>query len=230
MGSPKLVRPIPALALELWVALASVPAAGSDIRARGVPSIRLFSADDGIPQSSINAVAFAPDGLLWIGTQGGPAFYDGRRFTPVSLLTSETSSWVQAITATHDGAVWLGMSAGRILRYANGTFTAFGADEGLTGEKPIRTLAEAPLGNGFALWAGRVDGLYRLEGARWTRVELWPGIENLDVHALSAGTRSTGEPTLWVGTNHGLLHCEDRRCAPLETGVIRLEELDAPRH
>jgi ligand-binding sensor domain-containing protein len=146
MGSPRRIHALPALAIGLWVALASAPAAASDIRARGVPSIRVFSVDDGIPQSTINAVAFAPDGLLWIGTQSGSAFYDGRRFTPVSLPPSEASSWVQTIAATHDGAVRLGMSAGRILRYAGGTFTVFGANEGLIEEQQIRTLAEAPPG------------------------------------------------------------------------------------
>ncbi|UQA64036.1 hypothetical protein E8A73_047210 [Polyangium aurulentum] len=154
---------------------------------------------------------------MWIGTQAGPAFYDGRRFTPLALPPAQTSSAVRAIGATRDGAVWFGMYTGQILRHAEGTFTRFGAGEGLTAEKQICAIVEAPSGNGPALWAGGFDGLYRLEGERWTRPSLGPGLERVDVRALHPGTLPTGEPTLWVGTGRGLFHCEDHRCAPFES-------------
>jgi len=208
------------VALALALAAASATArAGADIRAHGVPSIRAFGADDGIPQSSINAIAFEPGGRLWVGTQGGPASYDGRRFTPLELPTEGASSWVQAIAATHDGAVWFGMMTGHAFRYAAGSFTRFGPAEGLTSAKAFRTIVEAPARGGRALWGGTLDGLYVFEGARWARVELGPGFEHPDVRALSPGTLPDGQPTLWVGTGKGLLHCEDRRCAPLGPGA-----------
>lgn len=82
---------------------------------------------------------------------------------------------MQAVAATRHGAVWFGMITGHILRYAEGTFTRFGTGEGLMVEKPVRVLAEAPLGKGFALWAGTADGLYRLDGAGWEWIELGAG-------------------------------------------------------
>ncbi|WP_437760064.1 ATP-binding protein [Sorangium sp. So ce1389] len=194
----------------------NTPAAG-DLRARGAPSMRVFNAEDGIPQITINAIAFEPGGRLWIGTQNGAASYDGRRFTPLPLPTGGGSSWIQAVAAAQDGAVHFGMLTGQVIRYAAGRFTRFGAAEGLTGEKPIRTLLEAPTGRGRALWVGTIDGLYRLDGERWTRVDLGPGFEHPDVRALHATTLPGGEPALWVGSGDGLFRCDDRGCARFAT-------------
>jgi ligand-binding sensor domain-containing protein len=209
---------VAALAAVLAAAPARPSSAAADIRARGVPWIRVFGTDHGIPQSTIEAIAFDAAGRLWIGTQGGPAFYDGRRFTPLSLPPAQRSTWVRSVGATRDGAVWFGMGTGHILRYAGGTFARFGAAEGLSAERDVTAIVEAPLGQGSALWAATLDGLYRLEGERWARVELGSGLlEHPDVRTLSPGTLPSGEPTLWVGTGRGLLHCEDRGCAPFES-------------
>ncbi|MGK3983094.1 ATP-binding protein [Sorangium sp. So ce136] len=207
------------LVLGLAVALAPAPAAATspapatgDLRARGVPSMRAFDAEDGIPQLTVNSIAFEPGGRLWIGTQNGAASYDGRRFTPLPLPTGGGSSWVQAVAVGQDGAVWFGMVTGQIIRYAEGRFTRFGAAEGLTAEKPLRRFLEAPTDRGRALFAATMDGLYRLDGARWARVDLGPGFEHPDVRALHATTLPGGEPALWAGTNRGLFRCDARGC------------------
>ncbi|AUX42446.1 uncharacterized protein SOCE26_038790 [Sorangium cellulosum] len=206
------------VALGLGVALVSSPRpAAADIRASGAPSMRVFDAEDGIPQITINSIAFEPGGRLWIGTQGGAASYDGRRFTPLPLPTGGGSSWVQGVAVGQDGAVWFGMLTGHVIRYAAGRFTRFGDAEGLTGEKPIRTLLEAPTDRGRTLFAATVDGLYRLDGERWTRVDLGPGFEHLDVGSLHATTLPGGEPALWVGTRAGLFRCDARGCARFAT-------------
>ncbi|WP_437817646.1 hybrid sensor histidine kinase/response regulator [Sorangium sp. So ce1078] len=221
-------RPRVALALGLAVALAPAPAPAAgdtpapltgDLRARGAPSMRVFDVEDGIPQITINSIAFEPGGRLWIGTQNGAASYDGRRFTPLPLPTGGGSSWVQGVAVGQDGAVWFGMMTGQIIRHAAGRFTRFGAAEGLTAEKPIRMLLEAPAGQGRAVFAGTTDGLYRLDGARWTRVDLGPGSEHPDVRALHAATLPGGEPGLWAGTGAGLFRCDARGCARFATAA-----------
>nr|WP_275939346.1 hybrid sensor histidine kinase/response regulator [Polyangium spumosum] len=108
------------------------------------------------------------------------------------------------------------MFSGHVLRYANASFTRFEAGEGLTAGREVVALVEAPSANGFALWAGTFDGLYRFEGERFTRVDLGLGLERVDVRALQPGRLPSGEPTLWVGTGRGLVHCEELRCAPIE--------------
>lgn len=50
--------------------------------------IRHYSLEDGLPQSSVNAVMIGPRGYLWIATHAGLARFDGRRFI---VYTSKNS-------------------------------------------------------------------------------------------------------------------------------------------
>ncbi|MGZ8833525.1 MAG: two-component regulator propeller domain-containing protein, partial [Thermoanaerobaculia bacterium] len=43
--------------------------------------LSVWTTDQGLPQSSVNAIAQTPDGYLWFGTQEGLARFDGARFT-----------------------------------------------------------------------------------------------------------------------------------------------------
>ncbi|MEO5727340.1 MAG: two-component regulator propeller domain-containing protein, partial [Byssovorax sp.] len=197
----------------LAIALTPVQPAGA-AAPQPIPSIRAFTLEDGLPQSTVLAIALEPQGRLWVGTQGGAAFYDGQRFTPFPLPLAGAASWIDAITVTHDGAVWFGLHSGEIIRYAGEKFTRFGVAEGLDGAQLVRSLLEASAGGGHALWAATAGGLYHLVGERWSRVELGPGLERVSVNVLAEGALPSGAPTLWVGTNRGLLHCEEGRCAP----------------
>src|SRR5580704_4128730 len=69
---------------------------------------------DGLPQSTVQAVARTPDGYLWIGTQEGLARYDGARFT-VFEPGNESAIPNKDITALHidrGGALWVGTRSG----------------------------------------------------------------------------------------------------------------------
>ncbi|MDI1442973.1 hybrid sensor histidine kinase/response regulator [Polyangium sp. 6x1] len=190
------------------------PSHAADIATFGAPTIRTISPDEKVP-GSVNAIAVAGTGRVWIGTMGGAAYHDGQRFTALPLPTG-ASSWVQAIAAGEDGSVWLGMVDGTVLRHAEGSFHRFGAAEGLTDARPIRAMVAPRAPGGPAVWVGTLDGLYRFESGRFHRVDLGPGAEHVDVLALREGTLPSGEPTLWAGTWAGLFHCERGRCAPFE--------------
>ncbi|MDC3959741.1 hybrid sensor histidine kinase/response regulator [Polyangium jinanense] len=209
-------RVLSGIASALVLSLARASSA-ADIVTLGAPTIRSFGADDGLPQNSVNAIAFEPGGRMWIGTQAGPASYDGRRFTPLPLPQAAASNWVTAIAVTHDGAVWFGLEMGDVFRYARERFTRVVAAEG-PGGGLVRTIVETQEGSGHVLWVGTQGGLYRVdEGERLRRVELGPGFERVGVDAVREGRLPSGEPTLWVGTTGGLLHCEAGRCAPFAT-------------
>ncbi|WP_438010776.1 ATP-binding protein [Sorangium sp. So ce321] len=206
----------PVFALVLALARAS---SAADVAELGVPMIRSFGTDDGLPQSSVNAIALAPDGHLWIGTQGGAAYHDGQRFTVLPLPTAGSAAWVQSLAATQDGAVWFGLDSGEIFRYAGERFTRFGTAEGLEVGKHVSTIVETHEGGGRALWAGTQGGLYRFddEKERFRRIELGPGFERTAAIAVREGKLPSGEPTLWVGTSAGLFHCEADHCKPFAT-------------
>ena len=53
----------------------------------------VWTADDGLPDSSVTAIAQTPDGYLWAGTYNGLVRFDGMRF------------------AVFDPAIWASLSA-----------------------------------------------------------------------------------------------------------------------
>src|SRR5262249_47926707 len=99
---PRAGRTRARVGLAAALSLVPVRAAAEDVAERGMPAIRVFRADDGVPMSTVNALAFAADGRLWMGTQAGPAYYDGKGFTRLTLPSSAPSPIVTAIGATRD--------------------------------------------------------------------------------------------------------------------------------
>jgi serine/threonine protein kinase/ligand-binding sensor domain-containing protein len=205
------LRPTLATSAAVLLLLGVTPArAGDDVALRAVPNMRLFADKDGVPQSSILAMATEKNGRVWIGTQDGPAVHDGQGFVPVPLPSGAESVTVDAIDIAADGSVWLATDGGGVWRRAPGEhWTHYGKDEGLPSEH-VAALAEATPG---VMWAGTTSGLARLEGERWVTVDLAPSGMGAKVYVLSAGMLPSGEPTLWVGGEGGLAHCEGTHCA-----------------
>jgi serine/threonine protein kinase/ligand-binding sensor domain-containing protein len=181
---------------------------------RAVPNMRVFADKDGVPQSSILAMAMEKDGRVWIGTQDGPAVHDGQGFVPVPLPSSAESVTVDAIQVAADGSVWIATDGGGVWRRAGERWTHYGKDEGIPSDH-VAALAEATPG---VMWAGTVSGLARQEGERWVTADLAPAsMAGAKIFVLRQGTLPSGEQTLWVGGEGGLAHCEGTHCASFRT-------------
>src|SRR5436309_457677 len=86
----RLIRPVLLLLAVLaspWLRADSDPAADARL------AFRTFTDRDGLPQNSIMAVARDIAGRLWVGTQDGAAFYDGRRWTAVNMPGESGSNY-----------------------------------------------------------------------------------------------------------------------------------------
>ena len=148
---------------------------------------RVWQAQDGLPQDTIQALAQTPDGYLWIGTSGGLIRFDGTRFviytrdnTPVFL---DDSVW--SLRASRDGTLWVGTEGGGLLRYRSGVFRSFSVDDGLTNGF-IRAIFED---RRSVLWVGTDRGLFRRIGDKFERVDDRPPIPNVNVYAIGEDTR-----------------------------------------
>jgi ligand-binding sensor domain-containing protein/signal transduction histidine kinase len=72
--------------------------------------IHVWSSEDGLPQNSVNCLAQAPDGYLWIGTRsGGLARFDGMRFVIFNPQTTPELKDVEFETLSVDsrGTLWI---------------------------------------------------------------------------------------------------------------------------
>lgn len=133
-------------------------AGAQDIRTLTFPpahSITQWTTADGLPQNSVNAIVYAPDGFLWVGTFGGLARFDGANFTLVERVDSAGRHLdrVLSLAVGPDSAIWIGTEGG-LFRRKNGRYDAFDAMPGIT-DAPIAALFADRSG---AIWIGTASG------------------------------------------------------------------------
>ncbi|HEY8462401.1 MAG TPA: two-component regulator propeller domain-containing protein, partial [Blastocatellia bacterium] len=145
-------------------------------------SRRVWRSADGLPEDFAQSLAQTPDGYLWIGTSGGLVRFDGARFvvfnrenTPAFLDDS-----VYSLRVTKDGTLWAGTEGGGLIRYKNGGFRVFGANEGLTNGF-VRVIYED---KDRRLWVGADAGLFRMQDERFIRVDGAGAAPKMNVHSI----------------------------------------------
>ena len=168
-------------------------------------SIETFSAENGLPQSSVLALVQTRDGYLWLGTYEGLARFDGHAFTVFDKGNTPEmeSNGVKALLEDRDGRLWIGTTAGLLRRSpggaggdGSGVFERFDARHGLRSNS-ILCLFEDHAG---VLWIGTTSGLYRGQGDRFRPVTPGYGFSSGYIAALA----EDGAGGLWVGTGRGL--------------------------
>jgi signal transduction histidine kinase/ligand-binding sensor domain-containing protein len=126
--------------------------------------------DDGLPQNVVNAIEQTPDGYLWLGTSYGLVRFDGITFRVFDTATTPElrSSRIRWLFIQRDGRLWILSEVGDVTSYWNGTFTSYGAAQGVP-PNGLRSLAEDAKGT---LWAGSrfVEGFLRFEQGKFLQV------------------------------------------------------------
>ncbi len=150
----------------------------------------LWRVSDGLPEETVQALAEASDGRLWIGTSGGLAEFDGshirpfeRHSAPAAARSAPEPPAVNSIFSMSfapDGTLWAGTEGGGLLRLQHGDAKVFAAAEGLS-DGFVRSVAVDSQGR---VWAGTDDGLFLLEGNAFHRVDGTAAIAPLAVHSI----------------------------------------------
>jgi ligand-binding sensor domain-containing protein/signal transduction histidine kinase len=153
----------------------------------------VWQASDGLPEQTVQAFAQTPDGFLWIGTTGGLVRFDGAHFLVFDRQNTPALSEnsVFCLKVARDGALWIGTEGGGLARYARGEFRSWGTREGLSNDF-VRTIAQDAAGN---IWVGTDNGLLRLEGDKFVRVDGKGNVPALAVHAIYPDRAGN----LWAG-------------------------------
>ncbi len=92
-----------------------------------------WTADNGLPQNSINAIHQARDGYLWLATSDGLVRFDGVRFTVFNKSNSPgiASNRFSCLFEDRHGDLWIGTENGGVTRRRGGAFTTYTTDHGL---------------------------------------------------------------------------------------------------
>jgi PAS domain S-box-containing protein len=201
-------RGLPRAALALAACLAAGPA-GSSSPTR----FDHLGIENGLSQSSINAIVQDSRGFMWFGTEDGLNRYDGFNFRvfrhdpddPGSLAFNH----IKALCVDRSGALWAAMNGGGLDRYDSRLerfihYRHNPTDPGSLSSDYVTSVAEDRAGN---LWVGTAGGgLNRIDPARrrLTRYRNSPADPASLGHNGVRTVFEDGQGTLWVGTEGGL--------------------------
>lgn len=180
--------------LGLW----ALPAPGATNEA--IPyTVRMWQADDGLPQNEVQALAQTGDGYLWVGTREGLARFDGVRFSMVEEPGAPElkRGSITALCVLREGSLWVGVEGHGLLRLGpGGVLQRLSKAEGLPSNEP-RCLLEARDGS---LWVGTEGGLSRYHQGKLTNYTVRQGLGDNSVRAICEDRHGV----LQIATKRGL--------------------------
>lgn len=126
----------------------------------------------GLPEArSVRAIEAAPDGRVWVATDGGVAVFDGANWTSYDESSGLCSKRTTAILVDDAGSVWVGHDAGISVmakgRWRNSGTAGPRIDDPVAGLSQVKDLALDAQGLLWAVTFG--SGVYSYDGRTWKR-------------------------------------------------------------
>lgn len=197
----------------VWAPVWASPAAQLDSKS----GIRIFTADDGLPPSGVNAVVQTRDGYLWIGTFGGLARFDGLTFTifkgqnalrlsdpKAGQYAGPASDRILALYEDDAGRLWIGTQDAGLSVFERGSFRHLPVCGGTC---LVNDILQGP---DKALWIATNMGLLKMDPASQRAV--W--IQRLEGSGYSR-LASDGQGRIYVGGYGGLWAVHGRKLEPI---------------
>ncbi|MCW5550611.1 MAG: hypothetical protein KIS67_00455 [Verrucomicrobiae bacterium] len=153
--------------------------------------LKTYTTREGLPDENAWVVCEAPDGAVWMGTDGGVSRLHENRLETWTTEHGLARDYIRAVAVAADGTVWIGTSSG-LNSWRDGQLKHH-PFPGEWFEGKIRALLPARDG---ALWVAAATGLNLLHGEQRTQFTITNGLAHNDVRALLEDR----EGRLWIGT------------------------------
>lgn len=177
---------------DLWLGTAS-----SGLTVLRDRKFSTLTAQDGLTQEYVLALAQAPNGHVGVGTNGGGLnVWRNGAFGSLTTADGLSSNVVLAVAAAPDGDVWVGTPDGLNLVQQGKVADTFTTADGLADDY-IRSLHIGPHGG---LWIGTTHGLSRYAN---DTITTWTTLDGLGSDLIGAMANDRGG-NLWIGTLGGL--------------------------
>jgi ligand-binding sensor domain-containing protein len=135
-----------------------------------------WTADQGLPDNTVNALAQTPDGYIWLGTPVGLVRFDGVKFK-FQGEKDPTASHLPAVNTllvARDGSLWAGTFEG-VLHLKDGRIRQYKKQHGLLDQR-VKSIFEDRLGH---IWIGTSSGgVYRLKEDKFTEFSQKDGLSS----------------------------------------------------
>lgn len=164
---------------------------------------RAWQTEDGLPENSVSGIAQAPDGYLWVGTNGGASRFNGTEFDPLPLhhIPDLPSRQVRSMFFDRSGRCWLAMERGPVIRIERDSFHVFTAGDGIL-NRVATSITDDPKGR---LWIAYQVGLCRFEGDTVTQYGRSEGIPDGPHASLACDT----DGQVWMANGNRIGRIQD---------------------
>jgi ligand-binding sensor domain-containing protein/two-component sensor histidine kinase len=172
---------------------------GAETNALGHFSVRIWQADDGLPQNSVFALAQTTNGYVWVGTHDGLARFDGIRFTIFDDKAAPQlrHGWIRALCGDREGGLWIGCEGAGLFYLREGKLIShFEEADGL----PSNLIRCFAFGNDGTLWIGTEGGVSQFKAGHFKNFYEKDGLADNSVKALSV----TSDGGVRIATRRGL--------------------------
>jgi ligand-binding sensor domain-containing protein/signal transduction histidine kinase len=158
-----------------------------------------WTTENGLPQNSINDILQTRDGYLWLATNGGLVRFDGARFVVFDRSAEGIRSQrLRSLLEDSKGTLWVGSEDGMLIRYRNGKFKTYSAEDGLPQAQAAK-VEEDDEGNLWVTWHGAIVAITRFDGERFVNYK-----------PEDFGRGLSGDPAIgypWWSQDSAGLHC-----------------------
>lgn len=184
---------------------------------------RLFSTDQGLPDTYIYSVVQDDKGFLWIATGKGLVRFDGQIFKRYDLRAEDGDDIIYSSAIDKNKELWFGTFSGKIYKLDERTGRLKLYPKQLGGS--VNKIITSQKGSRLFLFS-KGNGIYTLENSRLTQIE---GTQNYEINCLEPGA----DDEMIMGTAEGLFTIgkagEISKIKNFEPAVKQLQRLDAKK-
>lgn len=198
----------------ILISMSAAQAAKEEGLLQGRPFYRLISSKDGLPHNNVRVITSDRRGYIWVGTQDGTAFYNGRAWTMVSLPNRTKSNDVFSLISDSEGRIWFGTNGGGLSCLSlDGEWKTYDTtNSGITKNLVFSLLESSQAGKRF-LWVGLYGGgLLKFIDGRFEQIKN-SCLSGREIVLALYETGDSQQRTLWVGTaTDGLIELTGDSC------------------
>ncbi len=158
-----------------------------------------------LPENSVRCIAFAPNGVKWIGTDYGLASFDGTTWNVYKTTNSGIpDNAIRSLVVDNQNNVWIGTFTTGLVKFDGINWTTYSTFNSDIPDDFVRSLALDTLGN---LWVGTIGGLGYFDGTTWIIYDTSNSI--LISNNISALHVDESDNSLSIGTINGGIVLKD---------------------
>ncbi len=186
------------LCLPLW----GMAQSGSNVDAAAYWQkylIRNFTAEQGLPSSSVFLTGQDSQQFIWFGTRDGIARFDGKTMTPFSGsdYPQIRMASIYSMREDSEGTLWFSANENLLISYKNGRFTSSAANPHF----PANLSKYIEITPGDSIWVSFYGGLSLVyKDSVLATYTTKNGLVYNDIWTMKLDSKGA----LWVGTNNGI--------------------------